>query len=264
MHSFSPTRALVVSIHDVSPLTERAARSILDQLAGLGVGQCSLLVVPDHHHRGHILANSDFCEWLGNQAKSGHEVVIHGYYHIRERKAAENPWQKLMTRAYTADEGEFYDIGETDASHLVTTAQDEFATLGLRPDGFIAPAWLLSEAGERALRKAGIRYTTRLRNVLSLDTGRLHESMSMVYSVRTGWRRATSLAWNASLYRRLKSNPLLRISIHPPDLEHKKIWAQILKYVALALEDREPMTYWNWVSSQPDLRSKPLPDHVQS
>ena len=70
----------------------------------------------------------------------------------------------------------------------------------------------------------------------------------MVYSVRSGWRRSASLLWNSSLYRRLESNPLLRISIHPPDLDHAKIWRQITGYVALALESRAPMTYWEWVS----------------
>lgn len=244
----SVPRALVVSIHDVSPLTLQPVKVMLNQLADLGANRCSLLVVPDHHRRGHFLENKEFCHWLIGQAREGHEVVIHGYYHSRERKPGESPLQKLITRSYTAGEGEFYDIDEEAALSLVTKAQQEFGSLGLHPPGFIAPAWLLSENGEQALRKADIHYTTRLGNVVNLVDAATHASQSMVYSVRSGWRRAASLLWNSSLYRRLESNPLLRISIHPPDLDHAKIWRQITGYVALALESRAPMTYWEWVS----------------
>ena len=40
-------RALVVSLHDVSPRTRGACAEILRELAALGVPRCSLLVIPD-------------------------------------------------------------------------------------------------------------------------------------------------------------------------------------------------------------------------
>ena len=242
------SRALVVSIHDVSPFTLEPARAILEELRALGVGRTSLLVVPDHHQRGNFLRDKPFCEWLVARCGEGHEAVIHGYYHKRERVPGETPLQKFMTRAYTADEGEFYDISEERALLLVTKAQQEFAGLGLHPRGFIAPAWLLSDGGEQALRKAGVRYTTRIASVLDLKNNITHPARSMVYSVRSAWRRGASLTWNAALFRRLKPQPLLRVSIHPPDLGHAKIWRQIAGCVALALEDRAPMTYWDWLN----------------
>ncbi|MGB8355045.1 MAG: polysaccharide deacetylase family protein [Chthoniobacteraceae bacterium] len=258
-----PSRSLVVSIHDVSPLTFEASRTILSALEKWGVRHCSLLVIPNHHLRGHFLDDRKFCDWLVTQGQAGHEIIIHGYTHQRERRQAESPWQKMMTRTYTADEGEFYDIDEKRATELLTRAHEEFATIGFHPPGFIAPAWLLSDAGEQALRKAEIAYTTRLGNVLHLPTGTKHDAISMVYSVRSAWRRAASLVWNASLFRRLKTNPLLRVSIHPPDLDHTAIWRQINKYITLALEDREPMTYWEWVSSHSGFHSDPIHGHVQ-
>jgi len=253
-----------VSLHDVSPLTQRTSQAILAELGKLGVACCSLLVVADHHHRGHFLDDKTFCDWLAEKHDAGNEIVIHGYHHIRDRKASDSTWQKLMTRAYTADEGEFYDIDERSATDLLAKALDEFARFDFHPRGFIAPAWLLSEAGESAARKAGFQYTTRLRHVLALGTGVRHDSMSMVYSVRSGWRRTLSLAWNASLYRRLAPNPLLRVSIHPPDYDYKKIWRQIAKYIALAVKDRAPMTYGEWVSSQQGLVTADSAQHGQS
>lgn len=241
------TRSLVVSLHDVSPHTRAACAEILGELARGGVERCSLLVVPDHHHRGHFLADAKFCAWLQAQAAAGHEVVIHGYHHRRERRAEESARDKFTTRLYTADEGEFYDLDRASAAALVTKARDEFRQLDLATPGFIAPAWLLSRDAEDALRDLGIEYTTRLGSVLDFKTGITHRSQSLVWSVRRGWRRWTSLRWNAFLKQRLATNPLLRISIHPVDLQHAAIWQQIGELVTRALADREPLTYERWL-----------------
>ncbi len=48
-----------------------------------------------------------------------------------------------------------------------------------------------------------MEYTTRLTSVRDLRTGATFRRSSLVYSVRSGWRRATSLAWNAVLARLL-------------------------------------------------------------
>ncbi len=82
--------ALVVSLHDVSPLTRDVFTAMLKELAGVGVTKTSLLVIPDHHHRGHMLDDAGFCRWLEGLAKAGHEVVIHGYYHQRPTALGRN------------------------------------------------------------------------------------------------------------------------------------------------------------------------------
>ena len=246
--SSSAHRALVVSLHDVSPHTHENCERALAALDRLGVTQCSLLVIPDHHHRGHFLADPAFCAWLKAQADHGHEIVIHGYYHQRERRLAESTIQKLTTRFYTAGEGEFYDLDRPAAAALVQAARGDFQKLGLDPSGFIAPAWLLSREAEAALRDCGCEYTARLGSVLDLRHARRHPSQSLVWSVRSAWRRKLSLAWNALLFRRLAAHPLLRISIHPVDGKHRAIWAQISSLVAWALSERTPLTYQNWLT----------------
>ena len=240
-------RSLVVSLHDVSSHTRIACESILRQLATLGVRHCSLLVIPDHHHRGHFLADAGFCAWLRAQAEHGHEIVMHGYFHQRRRRGDESARAKFTTQLYTADEGEFYDLDRESAAALVVKAREEFQQLGLAPTGFIAPAWLLSGGAEDALRELGVKYTTRLGSVLDLQTGATHRSQTLVWSVRSAWRRQVSLAWNALLFRRLAARGLMRISIHPVDVEHPAIWKQIRDLVSRALADREPLTYDAWL-----------------
>lgn len=242
-----PARALIVSLHDVSTVTREQCASILAELESLGIRHTSLLVIPDHHHRGHMLADATFASWLSELASAGHEVVIHGYHHRRARRDGEKLGTKLTTRFYTADEGEFYDMDGGEAAALVGKARREFQELGLAPAGFIAPAWLLGEEAERALRDLDCEYTTRLGSVLDLRDGRDYPSQSLVWSVRSAWRRQMSLAWNAFLFQRLRSNPLLRISIHPVDLQYAKVWQQIRKLITRALADREPLTYLAWL-----------------
>jgi hypothetical protein len=243
-------RTLVVSLHDVSPLTRGACASILGELRALGVPSSSLLVVPHHHGRRHMLEDPTFGLWLREQDALGHEIVMHGYRHQRTRRADESTRAKITTRFYTADEGEFYDLDQAAAAKLVTQARADFQQLGLAPAGFIAPAWLLSREAEDALRDLQCEYTTRLGDVLDLRQGRIYPSQSLVWSVRSAWRRQASLAWNALLFRRLSANPLLRISIHPVDFPHAQVWQQIRELVTRALAEREPLTYLAWLTRQ--------------
>jgi len=242
-------RALVVSIHDVSPLTRSAADYMLEELRHLGVSNCSLLVIPDHHRRGSFCADAEFCTWLCERAAAGNEPVIHGFYHRRQRRKKETCRQKLITRIYTADEGEFYDIAQDVASTLLMRARADFGKIGLHPCGFIAPAWLLSAEAEKALRQLRFNYTARLRHVIDLRNQVVHQSQSLVYSVRSAWRRALSRRWNYFLFHRLRYNPLLRIGLHPVDITFPKVWTQARALVARALEDRVPLTYEGWLKA---------------
>ncbi|MBA2435486.1 MAG: polysaccharide deacetylase family protein [Verrucomicrobiota bacterium] len=246
-------RALVVSIHDVAPSTREKTERILTHLARHGVDTTSLLVVPDYHRQGRSMADPDFRAWLREQEARGHEIVIHGFFHQRARRTKEEARAKVVTRFYTADEGEFFDLGYDEARCLITEAREDLESHGFHPHGFIAPAWLLGAEAARAAIDAGMSYSTTLRTVRDFARDRTVHSQSLVYSVRSAWRRTMSLAWNRSLFRRLAGNPLLRLGIHPPDLAHSAIWEQITMLVDEALLDRQPMTYHGWLASEPVL-----------
>ncbi len=246
-----PRPALVVSLHDVSPLTREVFAAMLDDLRSLGLKKCSLLVIPEHHHRRHFLSDASFCRWLEGLAREGHELVVHGYYHQRERQPAETLAQRLVTRVYTLGEGEFYDLPRAEAARLLARALEEFRELDApSPRGFIAPAWLLGDEAAAAVREAGFQYTTRLGSVENIARGETLSSQSLVYSCRNAWRRTVSLAWNASLFRRLRyqRTPLIRLGLHPPDFEHPAVWQQIRRIVRNALQEREAMTYGKFVA----------------
>ncbi len=241
---------LVVSIHDVAPATRDAVEKIISELVRIGVPVCSLLVVPDYHHQGLATKDRQFVSWLRELESDGHEIVIHGFFHERPRRANETIRDKFLTHLYTADEGEFYDLDYDEALRRIATARDAFRTSGLKPRGFVAPAWLLSEGAERAVRDAQLEYTARLHAVRDLRSGEDFAARSIVYSVRAGWRRAVSRAWNAVLFRVLQRSPLLRISIHPPDYSHPPIWRQIMDLIEATAGSRTTTTYQDWIAEQ--------------
>lgn len=251
----TPTdRALVASIHDVSPFKRSQTDRILEDLRGLGCSKTSLLVIPDHHRRGRISADAGFLDWLKARLTEGHEAVLHGYFHLRGQKPGDGLAKKLVTQSYTAGEGEFFDLEREAAARLLRDGLAEFAAADITPTGFIAPAWLLGSEAERAVREAGFGYTTRIATVVDFQTGTTHQSRSLVWSVRARWRRVCSLAWNRALFLATKSSPLLRIGIHPPDWDHRAIRSQILTLTRAALADRKAMTYQQWLLRQ---RSRP-------
>lgn len=243
--------SLVVSIHDLSTITRGSVSRMLEDLAGVGVTATSLLVIPDHHHRGRIDEDPDFGGWLRDKVGEGHEAVLHGFCHLRSAKKGEGMAARLITRSYTAGEGEFYDLSYEEACSLLDEGRESLARCVLsstKPEGFIAPAWLLGSEAETAVKARGFDYTTRIGSVIDFVTGRQFSARSMVYSVRAPWRRAVSLFWNETLFHTLRRTPLLRIGLHPPDWEYPAIRRHALECIRRAALEREVLTYGKWLA----------------
>ena len=249
--------SLVVSIHDIAPSNREIIEPLLTRLGRLGVRVCSLLVVPHYHHSTLIAEDGGFLSWLRDLEAIGHEIVIHGYFHERPQRPGETLRDQVMTRFYTQGEGEFFDLSYDEAFRRITKALEIFKTAGLNPNGFIAPAWLLSAEGERAARDAGMEYTTRLRTVLDLRSGETFAARSLVYSVHNNWRRAASLLWNRALLQSTRDKTLLRLSIHPPDCRFPVIWDQIERFIREMTEVRTPITYQDWIADRRRLAASP-------
>lgn len=240
----------MVSIHDVAPSNRDVVESIVARLARLGVQVCSLLVIPNYHHRQPIVEDPSFLSWLRDLEAQGHEIVIHGFFHKRPSRPNETITEKWITRSYTRGEGEFFDLSYEEAFRRIEEARQMFAAARLNPHGFIAPAWLLNSEGERAARDAGMEYTTRLQTVSDLRSGQHFAAQSLVYSVHNKWRRAASLVWNGTLFGVSRQKSLVRISIHPPDTAHSRIWRQIEGFIRQLAEVRTPTTYEDWIAEQ--------------
>jgi uncharacterized protein len=250
MQKATKTPAVVVSIHDVSPVTWSRTQEILGELGGCGLDAVSLLVIPDHHGKGRISDCAGFGEWLSGRVCKGDEVVQHGYFHRRQSRLGDGFAMRIVTESYTAGEGEFFDCQYEEAREMLRRGREELAACGVEAKGFIAPAWLLGSHAEEAVRDEGFDYTTRIGMVRDFKSARDFSSRSLVWSVRAGWRRVCSLAWNRFLAEATSGSLLCRIGIHPPDWEHGAIRRQILSLTRTMLAGRRAMTYQQWVTLQ--------------
>jgi predicted deacetylase len=242
-------RALVVSVHDVSPLTWASCDKIVQSLRSLGVSVGSLLLIPNHHGKAPIRENAEFKEWISDLVRQGYEPVLHGYFHARTPKPTDAGITKLTTQFYTAGEGEFFDLSRDEATNRLRRGIDDLSFLDRKLNGFVAPAWLLGFEAEAAVRKIGFSYITNVGSVKVFEGVHNYSSRSLVWSTRAPWRRMVSLAWNQGLVSRLREKPLLRIGIHPADCEIPAVWSHVKSVVSAALQDRTPLSYEKFVAS---------------
>jgi predicted deacetylase len=207
---------LCVVIHDVAPPTWTDCRRLLDGLAQIGEFPVTLLAVPRYHG---ALRSSAFEQWLRERAAAGDEIALHGYTHTDE-EPLHGPVDRLRRRVYTRGEGEFCEIAFDEAMWRLEAGREWLADVGVSAQGFVAPAWLLGAQAWRALRRQQFTYTCTLRRIHLLTEPTSIVCQSQVYSSSTAWRRGLSLAWNESLARMQRTQPLVRLELHPSDDDH--------------------------------------------
>ena len=220
-------------------------------LAGYGITRSSILVVPEFHHGGSLLQDKAFCDTVSGWQTSGHEIVLHGYFHDRRESPPEKLSTLFWTRLYTNREAEFLDLPCETALARLEKGRSLFESLGWRATGFVAPAWLMAEGLTNLLAEMGFAYTTRVNEIIPLLPGlnRLKASQSLCYSTRAGWRRFASALWNKYLYGRLRDTDLVRLSLHPRDLEFPLLRRQIDQILRASLKRGfEPTTYGDYVA----------------
>jgi predicted deacetylase len=244
-------KTLIVSLHDVHPGSQAAIAEQIAFLAERGVGATSLLVVPDFHHAAPVAKHSGFCEAVSAWQNDGHEIVLHGYFHDRRESPRENLATLFWTRLYTNREAEFLDLPLDEARVRLRRGRELFAERGWRTPGFIAPAWLMAPRLPALLTELGFTYTNRLRDIVRLSRrGAVSiPAQSLCYSTRAGWRRLASAVWNKQLFGKLCETNLIRLSLHPRDLEFPLLRRQIDQIVRASLKRGfEPSTYADYVA----------------
>ena len=248
-------KALIVSLHDAHPGSQVKIKEQIEFLAEHGVTRSSILVVPSFHHQGSVVNFPNFSEAVQDWQVKGHEIVLHGYFHDRVASPPENLKSLFWTRLYTNKEAEFFDLPMTDARERIQWGLDIFKGLDWKTCGFVAPAWLMPEKLEPVLAEMGFRYTTRLRKIIALSgagsskAGRTIQSQSLCYSTRSSWRIVASALWCKRLFKRLRKTNLVRLSLHPNDLNFALTRRQIGQ-ILMACQKSQfiPTTYADYVA----------------
>ncbi len=251
MPESSASKSLIVSLHDAHPGSHAAIAEQVAFLATYGITRSSILVVPEFHHGGSLLADKTFCETVSGWQAQGHEIVLHGYFHDRQESPPENLSTVFWTRLYTNREAEFLDLPRETARLRLERGRALFESQGWRATGFVAPAWLMADGLTNLLAEMGFAYTTRVGEIIPLLPGlnRVKVSQSLCYSTRAAWRRFASGVWNKYLYGRLRETDLVRLSLHPRDLEFPLMRRQIDQILRASLKRGfQPTTYGDYVA----------------
>jgi len=215
---------LLVSIHDVAPPHEPAVRRLWDACRALGVTP-ALLVVPDWHGEAPLERHPAFVAWLREAAGQGAEIVLHGERHD-ERGRPRRLADALRAAGRTAREGECLTLETEELRALVERGVARLRALGLAPEGFVPPAWLMRPGSEVAVGHAGLAWTEDATAIHRFPGGRL-PSPVVRWSTRTQWRAWGSVLVAAGRWHLQRSAPVMRVALHPMDLSHPATAASV-------------------------------------
>jgi predicted deacetylase len=241
-------RTLCVSIHDVAPATWPQCERLWQAVRAVADIPLTWLVVPRYH--GLAPPAPAMERALGAALAQGHELALHGYTHVDSAPAQAGLRSRFLRTMYTRREGEFAAIGAEEARERIALGLAYFAERGWPVRGFVPPAWLLGEAAWRVLHEFPFEYTTTMGRFHLLQAplhARPHEqhalwSPSLVYSARNAAGRVVSPRVNGAMAALMAGNPLIRLSLHPPDAQYPALLRHAQHLVEGLLAGRTPRT----------------------
>jgi len=214
--------AFLVAIHDVTPAHDERVRRIMQLLAECGVDQYAMLVVPQWHGAWEVPQHPDFARLLQERAAAGAEIFLHGLRH--DEVGIPRAWRHhLQAYGRTRGEGEFMALSPAEAGARLDRGLEVLRQSGLNPVGFVPPAWLHGRDGLRLLRERKLAFTESSWAVFNLMTGVRVRASAFCWSTRTEWHQAAGALIAAGRLRIQARSPLLRLAIHPPDIEARRV-----------------------------------------
>ena len=237
-----PARRALYSLHDVTPAKEALVFQAIAHLRSLGVAHLALLVVPDFHGRADLRDHPGFCRQLREHIAPGDEILLHGYFHLAD-VAPRPALRRLAAAALTAGEGEFHDLDYAAASQRLRQGLEVLQeALGLRPSGFVAPAWLQNAAVRRAVADAGLAFCEDQLRIWPAQ-GAPIAAPALSFASRSPLRLWGSLAAAEVTSRLLPRLAVSRVAIHPNDYREPALCAAIGRVVARWQETAQTSRY---------------------
>lgn len=243
-------RSVLLVLHDVAPQTWPDYQPFVDAVDALGGVSMTHLVVPDFHHRNRLDQHPEFCRVLEHRLGKGDELALHGYFHADDAPPPRTPRQWFMRRVYTW-EGEFYTLAEHQALERIGEGIELFQRQQWPLDGFVAPAWLMSEGTRNALRRLPLSYTSDPQHFYRLPGFEKIPAPGLVWSAGSAWRRGLSRVVSDWQLKQCKAAPSLRLGLHPVDMRYpasRDYWLNTLR--RLLEEGRIARTKRGWLAQQ--------------
>jgi len=230
-------------VHDIEPATFDRCALIRDWLGDHGVDRVTLLVIParDLHPVGE--RSPEMTSWLLERRGAGDSIAQHGFQHEQSRRAAVSG--RALVRVPGSHAAEFLGLDRGETRRAVNAGWRVLKLAGIEPDGFVAPAYA---------------YTRSLREVLAhrfrwwAGLWRLHGPRSTAGAaprclLAPAWGSGTDTSLgrvlSPALIRAggLLCGEVLRLDVHPADLEHARHVLALEWVLGRAGHRREAITY---------------------
>ena len=223
-------RTIAVALHGVEPGTYERSALIRDWLDDHGIDKVTLLVIPASDLHPFSDRRPEMVDWLLDRVDGGDTVAQHGFQHRQTRSAG---YHRAPGTA------EFVGLDDAETRRAVQAGTRLLRLAGIQPRGFVAPAYVYTSALRRVLA-ASFDWWASLRGLSFSGTRPAVRSPALRLGTTTPLQRLTSpVAVRAGAFR---AGPLLRLDLHPSDLDHPGHMGA-LESVLRRARDRTARTY---------------------
>jgi uncharacterized protein len=201
-----------------------------------------LLVIPDWHGSAPVERDPTFGAWVRARAAEGAEIFLHGERH--DEVGLPRAWRdELRAFGRTNREGEFLTLGYSASRDRIDRGLERLRSIGLAPIGFVPPAWLARPEAHRAAKDAGLRVSEDDGAIFVLHSGARLASPVLRWSARTPLRAIGSVIGARLRWALQREAPVMRIALHPGDLEQAATTRSIESALERWLSVREQRFY---------------------
>jgi predicted deacetylase len=222
--------SVFVSLHDVTPalateieLALRIAREVRIKPA--------LAVVPKYHRSWDLRDYPEFCERLRDLQGQGHAIYLHGLFH---EAAQGSSWASFVRqRIMSAGEAEFGELTPQQARDRVREGLGILGAVGLKPEGFVPPAWVMSPWLLPILAEQGLPYTEDHARIYNPVKGTSRASLVLNFASRTPGRLLSSVVLTKAASQVIPWMSC-RFAMHPADMRYELLRSETTTLLSLA------------------------------
>jgi predicted deacetylase len=240
--------ALLVSLHDVSPLTlvdcERALALLRD--TGLKSEELTVLVIPRHEGRAPLDQDAATVRFVRGLADGGATLVMHGLTH-RMPGRAWTPAGFVRGHVFARGQGELLLATNEEARRALDEGVEILRRAGLEAAtrAFVPPAWLLSPAAREVVARRGFEFYEVFAGIVHAGRTRARPvvgwgSLNSVETVATA-----AYAWAQTSWTRGDT----RVAVHPADMRRPLQRRAIAATLARLRRFTRPASYATYLAS---------------
>jgi uncharacterized protein len=241
--------SLLVSLHDVSPLTLAECREAITLLGEVGVSPSVLTVLAIPHHEGKVPLDRDppTVEFLRSLADAGARLVMHGFTH-RMTGRAWTPAGFFRAHVFARGEGELHNCDAAETARRLDEGAAILRRAGLEEAtrAFVPPAWLVSAEARAVVSERGFDF-------YELFGGIIHQGDRFARRV-IGWGSLSAIeAVTTELYADLQSARTgvdTRLAIHPADMRRPGQQRAIRRTLTRLVGRMRPENYTSYLGAR--------------